>query len=370
MSVTGTDSTLELLADVADEFARPDAGRARRVRDAGGRIDHEAWERIAAAGWIGITVPEELGGAGLGSRAVAIVARRLGYAAFPEPFVAVGVLGPELLAAAGEKAGETLAETIEGRLLCAVASQGFEGGLGEAAVEVEHEDGALSGRARFLGLADADLYLVAAREPAGIGIHAVPADAAGLEATIELRADGAADVRLVLDRVAADSLIAAPDGGPALAGALDAARLALSAELVGLAERVLEITLDYLRQRRQFGKPIGAQQALQHRAVDLWIQVQLAGAALEAAIDVLEAGADSERRAAATSGAKARAAAVARRVCNEALQLHGAIGFTDEYELGIHFNRALALAPWLGTAVEHRRRFAELSPIAGGEGAA
>jgi alkylation response protein AidB-like acyl-CoA dehydrogenase len=362
-SMVGTDSTLELLADVAGEFARPDAERTRRVRDAGGRLDREMWRRSAANGWIGIAVPEELGGAGLGPRADAIVARRLGWSAFPEPFVAAAVLAPALLAAAGDEAGETLGEVIAGERLAAVAWQGFEGGIGPAAVEVESREGKLQGRARFLGTADADVYLVAARESDGISVHLISSDS--VCATTELRADGTADVRLDLDNVAAAPIIGAVQGGAALEAALDSARLALAAELVGLSERVLELTLEYLRQRKQFGRPIGAQQALQHRAVDLWIGVQLAGAALEAAVDVHEADADPAARAAAASGAKARAATVARRVCGESLQLHGAIGFTDEYELGIHFNRALALAPWLGTAAEHRRRYAELTPIFG-----
>jgi alkylation response protein AidB-like acyl-CoA dehydrogenase len=380
-SMVGTDPTLGLLADVAGEFARPDAERTRLVRDAGGRLDREMWGRLAANGWIGIAVPEELGGAGLGPRADAIVARRLGYAGFPEPFVAAAVLAPALLAAAGDEAGETLAAAIAGERLAAVAWQGFEGGLDAAAVEVRAADGELAGRARFLGTADADTYLVAAREggatasadplaaagDGAVSIHLVAADAAGLTATAELRADGAAEVRLDLAGVAAAPLLGPEEGAAALEAAVDSARLVLAAELVGLSERVLELTLDYLRQRKQFGKPIGAQQALQHRAVDLWIQVQLAGAALEAAVDVHEADPAAGPRAAAASSAKARAAAVARRVCAEALQLHGAIGFTDEYELGIHFNRALALAPWLGTAAEHRRRYAALNPIVGGE---
>jgi alkylation response protein AidB-like acyl-CoA dehydrogenase len=365
MSLVGTDSTLELLADIAAEFARPDAERTRRVRDAGGRLDRDMWARIAANGWIGIAVPEELGGAGLGPRADAIVGRRLGYSAFPEPFVAAAVLAPALLAAGGT-AGEALGEAIAGERLYAVAWQGFEGGLDIAAVEVQAKGGRLRGRARFVGFADADTYLVAAVEGDGLSVHLVPADSDGLRTTVERRADGAADVRLEIDGHAFTRLLAPADGAAALEAALDSARLALAAELVGLSERVLEITLDFLRQRHQFGKPIGAQQALQHRVVDLWIQVQLAGAALEAAVDVHESDATAARRAAASSSAKARAAAVARRVCNEALQLHGAIGFTDEYELGIHFNRALALAPWLGTAAEHRRRYAELTPISGG----
>jgi alkylation response protein AidB-like acyl-CoA dehydrogenase len=151
-----------------------------------------------------------------------------------------------------------------------------------------------------------------------------------------------------------------------LRDALDLALVASAAELVGLMDHALDTTLDYLRTRQQFGKPIGSFQALQHRAVDIWIQRQLARAAVDAAVAVLDSpAADARARTQAASSAKARAAHAALLLCNQSVQLHGAIGFTDEYELGIYLNRALSLSAWLGNAAEHRRRWGALADAAG-----
>ena len=114
----------------------------------------------------------------------------------------------------------------------------------------------------------------------------------------------------------------------------------------------------------QFGKPIGSFQALQHRAVDMYIQRELTRATLTAAVAVLdEPGCTPARRAAAASSAKARASQAALAICKEALQMHGAIGYTDEYDLGLYFNRALVLCAALGNASAHRSRYASLTPL-------
>jgi 3-oxochol-4-en-24-oyl-CoA dehydrogenase len=144
--------------------------------------------------------------------------------------------------------------------------------------------------------------------------------------------------------------------------AIDAALVGTSAELVGIMDRVLELTLDYLRTRKQFGRAIGSFQALQHRAVDVWIQKELSRAAVASAVRALDDPAAAARaQSAAASGAKARAAGAALALCKEALQMHGAIGYTDEYDLGLYFNRALTLSAWLGNAADRRRRYGELA---------
>ncbi len=148
----------------------------------------------------------------------------------------------------------------------------------------------------------------------------------------------------------------------ALGYALDAAILCCAAELTGIMERVLELTFEYLRTRKQFGKPIGSFQALQHRAVDIWIQKELSKAALAAALGHFDAvDATPRQRSLAASSAKSRAADAALTVCKQAVQLHGAIGFTDEYDLSLYFNRVLVLAAWLGNGATHRRRHDALS---------
>jgi alkylation response protein AidB-like acyl-CoA dehydrogenase len=340
---------LDLLSDVARSFCTRDAVRVRALRDAGGEVDRAMWGRLADNGWLSILVPEELGGAGIGVDAVAIVARALGRGAFPEPFAAAGVLAPVVLAAAGD--AKRLAAVLAGEALVGV---GWRPG-----VTVE-ADGRLRGETRFIGVAGADAYVVAARGEAGLGLYWVDA---GWVETAEPRADGTRTARVRLDGRAATELVAPGGGAEALLdGAVDVARVAVSAELIGVADAALELTLEYLRQRHQFGRPIGSFQALQHRAVDMWMARELAAAALQSAVAVFV---DPESavvtRARAASGLKARAVHAVQLVCTGALQCHGAIGFTDEYDLGLYLNRALALAPWLGNATEQRRRWLELS---------
>ena len=195
--------------------------------------------------------------------------------------------------------------------------------------------------------------MIAARGTAGTGLYWVPGDAKGLASGAERCADGTLSASLGLTHVNATELVAPPAGGEALDAALDSARVAVAAELVGIGERVLELTLEYLRERKQFGRPIGSFQALQHRAVDAWMQLQLARAALDSAIAVhVDPGSTPRGRAAAASSAKARASAAVPEICATSLQLHGAIGFTEEYDLGLYINRALTLAPMAG---ERRR---------------
>ena len=133
------------------------------------------------------------------------------------------------------------------------------------------------------------------------------------------------------------------------------------AELAGVMDRALEMTLDYLKTRVQFGKPIGAFQALQHRAVDLYIHKELANAVLNEALALLDRGPDAAARAALASRVKARCSDAALKITRETIQLHGAIGFTDEYDAGLYLKRALTLAAWLGHPVWHRRRYARLT---------
>jgi alkylation response protein AidB-like acyl-CoA dehydrogenase len=353
MTLTQSDDTLELLADVAGSFATPDPERVRAWRDAGGAVDREMWQRIADNGWLSIMVPEELEGAGLGIDAVAIVAMRLGSGCFPEPFAAAGVLAP-LVLAAGDDEG-ALKAAVGGDLLIGVGWQ-FD-----VVAETGPDGHSLKGASSHIPVPGADAFVVAARGAAGTGLYWVPDGVDGLSADEQRTADGGSSLSLTLDAVPARELIGPPHGGEALDAALDSARIAVSAELVGIGDRVIELTLDYLRQREQFGRPIGSFQALQHRAVDAWMELQLARAALDASIKVhLDPESSARARAAAASSVKYRASSAIPRICTSALQLHGAIGFTDEYDLGLYLNRALTLAPWLGNAAEHRRRYADL----------
>lgn len=351
-----TDSdTLELLADAARSIAAPDPDRVRRNRDAGGHVDRAMWSRLAEAGWLSILVPEDDGGAGLHADAVVVVARQLGFAAALEPFIAAGVLAPAILVRSSHPQRSELLDSLsDGSTLFGV---GWQPTL---TARTTGSQTLLDGACRFLGVAAADRYLLAADGDDGVGLYLVDGDA--VEESIEHGADGSASAALTLAGIPADPLVAAPEASDVLTDALDLSRVASAGELLGLMDRVLELTLEHLRQRRQFDRPIGAFQVLQHRAVDAWIQRQLTDAALQSALRVLlDPQSNWARRAAAASSVKARAALAAPAVCGAALQLHGAIGFTDEYDLGLYLNRALTIAPWLGGAAEHRLRHLELT---------
>jgi len=367
MKQNGTDDTLRMLDDAAAAFARPDAQRTRAARDQHHGCDPAVWREMAGMGWLAATLPEARGGLGLGLRAGAAIAQRLGYAGHREPFVGAGVVVVECLAACGSDAGPLLAAVTEGAQMAGLAWQPADGRLEPGATElvgtVTVGTVALSGVCRFVAVPQADVFIVVAKTGGGLALYRVPRATPGLIVERESAADGTVLGRLTLSAVAvgADALLAEGEvAAAAMERALDAGVLATAAELLGVIERSLELTLEYLKTRRQFGQPIGAFQALQHRAVDMWIQKQLTQAALRSALKVFEdRNADARARLVAASSAKARASQAALFVCGQSVQLHGAIGFTDECELGVHVNRGLTLAARYGNAAQHRRRYGE-----------
>ena len=364
---------ISMLADAAAAFAKPDPRRVRALRGSAESFDRTVWRQMAELGWPSIGVPEASGGLGLNLAAATTVATRLGHAGFPEPYVAAAVMAPWCLAQAdtGSCAPAVLADVLTGECVAAPAWQNDQGSLDpdQTAVVAQHDGDhtVLSGSCRFVLPASADGFLVAARAPAGLALYWVPRDQPGLVIDIEPCADGSALARLhfsALRLPASHRLAGAPRAGQLLRDMLDRGTIAVSAELVGLMDRALEMTLDYLRTRRQFGKPIGSFQALQHRAVDIWIQRQLARAAVDAAVRTLDSPTSTAAaRQLAASSAKSRASHAALMLCTQAVQLHGAIGFTDEYDLGLYLNRALNLSAWLGNAAEHRRRYGALAQL-------
>ena len=224
----------------------------------------------------------------------------------------------------------------------------------------------LDGHKRFVaGAGAADGFLVTARSDRQAGIFWVPRDAAGLQIAHEWRADGTPSVSLRLENVAVDAAnVLCPPSAQALEGlatAFEQACVMASAEMLGVVETTLTMTLDYMRNRVQFGKAIGSFQALQHRATDLYIQQELMRAVLDDAVHAFDHNEDRLACSKIASRCKSRASEAGLRITREAIQLHGAIGFTDEYDLGLYVKRALVLSAWLGNATAHRRRFAELN---------
>ena len=367
--------TLRMLADAADGFAAFDAARIRAWRDQPPGFDRERWREMAAQGWFGILADEDLGGLGLDLDAAVVVARALGKACAPEPFVAAGVMAPVLLAECARISDrrDTLDAVVNGEQIACPAWQDAGGALTPERPAVRAAATAsgfqLTGEARFAAVAHADAFIVLAEGDNAAGLYWVPSGSTNLIARPEAQADGGASGWLTFNDVAIDREAQLVNGDAAkaiVAEAIDVSVIANCAELVGMIERSLELTLDYLKTRKQFGRPIGAFQVLQHRAVDLWMQKEIATHAMNAAVrKLVSPDLPAGARARAASGAKARVGEVALKIANETVQLHGAIGFTDEYDLGLYVNRILARVPFLGNASEHRTRYGELRQTLG-----
>lgn len=375
--MSDTDTTADLLRDAAVDFLEG-RGRAGRDRLRGwvGRpraVDRVLWRESAALGWTGALLPESLGGLGLGLAEAAVLAEEAGRRLHAEPLVAAAFLPALLLGAAETGAtASVLAQTLtEGERLLAIAWQERTGTLTLPTPDCAVVEGRLTGRKCFVSGAaeDACLLVWALWEGEPVWV-AVDAQACGVRATAEAAGLGSQwtfdfDGAPLLD---ATPLLRGPSARLALTRTLTAGRLLAAAELTGSAAGCLAQTLDHLRTRQQFDRTIGSFQAVQHRCVDLHLAVALAQASLEQALSVWSAwwhdagpGADVPAAVeAAACAAKARAGDAAVQVGREAVQLHGAMGFCEEVDIGLFLRGALQGNAWLGTPTALRRRFAAL----------
>ena len=331
-----------LVGSAAGVAARDgDLKAVRQLRFGRPGLDRGRWSEIAAMGWLGLRLPEAVGGAGLGMAEYAALAGEVGAALLPEPFI-------EAQLALDLMGKDAPAEALSGDRLILPAWLDAPDGL-TIAGDITEAEGRISGRRRFVPMAAAaDAFLVVSSEACWL----IDAKAAGVSLDIENTLDGGHTATLNLDGVVAERL-SAPDPK-----AFEAAALATASALLGIMERAFAITLDYLKTRVQFGQPIGHFQALQHKAVDLEIEIGLTRAVLRDAIEAFDAGDDCRR---ITSRAKARAADAAMLVTRQAVQFHGAIGYTDEADIGLFLRRAMVLAPRYGSAGFHRQRYGSLT---------
>ena len=343
--------------------------RARRMFTGETTRDAAAWREMAELGWTGMLAPEECGGGGLGLAEAGVLHEQLGRGLVPEPLALAAHLPIlALKRCAGATAQQMLSAIAGGEATVAVAWQGKAGALSaeDTGVRLETAGGQmhLKGEAAFvIGAQGANGLLVAARGAEGVGLYRVAADASGLRLSPIRLADGTAAAHVVFDNVgvsATDILSPAPDGARSLDAALDETRLILAAELLGVMRESFDRTLDYLRTRKQFGRAIGSFQALQHRAVDLYVQIELTSAALANALERIAGTDDPLVLAVAASSAKARAADAAWLVGREAVQLHGAIAYTQEHDAGLFLARAMTGGALLGNATAQRKRYASL----------
>jgi alkylation response protein AidB-like acyl-CoA dehydrogenase len=346
--------------------------RVRQLRDQPAGFDRAVWQEIGAAGWLSILVPEADGGLGLGLAEVAAVAEIVGQQLLPEPFVGAGVHAVAALCAAPASTfrSQLIAHTSSGELIAGLAWQDAWGQLGPAntstaLIVIADEVGLLlNGEKLFVCPGSgADGWIVLAGHAESARLLWIPRDTPGVVCTDTIRIDGSrlsslrfSDVRVARTNVLARGINAVS----AVEVANASARIAASAELLGIARQSLALTLDYMKTRVQFGKAIGSFQALQHRAVDAYIQVELAAASLAASLNNIRQASASEAGAvlaAAASRVKSRCTEAALHVTQFSIQMHGAVGFTDECDIGLYYKRALHLGAWLGNAAAHRGRY-------------
>jgi alkylation response protein AidB-like acyl-CoA dehydrogenase len=365
-----------MLSNSVVDFARGvDVARVRKLSETNTECDRAVWKQMADMGWLGVLVPEQYGGMGLGLGDMAIVAQGLARALVPEPLTAAAVLAARVL---GDSSNEALKKKlleglVSGDILPVVAWQELAGTLdaGNISMQATPFEGGfrVSGSKRFvMGASDADGYIVSANSAQGMQLLWVPRAAAGATQKFDTLADGRLSGTLTLAdvTVAKENVVNAGAAAAAsLARAIDHTAVIASAELCGIMGRSLEMTLEYLKTRVQFGKPIGSFQALQHRAVDLYIQQELSSAVLAECLEVLDGEPDARTRSAAASRAKARCTDAALLITRQSIQMHGAIGFTEDCDVGLYVKRAMTLAAWLGNGNAHRRRYAKTEILEG-----
>ncbi len=361
-------SVLEDRADFNSVLARTESAQT---------YDTGLWRTLAAeVGCAGLLVPEALGGAGASFREAAVVAEEIGRSVAPVPFLGSSVLATVALLALADAAGSGGAQEVSGLLAdlasgtrtaaLAVPFSSVPGSRPEPAVRVgpgaegdASQGYRLSGTVH--GLADAlpaDLFLVPA-DGVPYGLFVVQADAAGVTRTPVTSLDMTRQLcDLTLDGAPATRIAAGSHGSEAVLAALQAGAGMLAAEQLGLAERALDITVAYVKQRYQFARPVGSFQAIKHRLADWWVAVTQARAASRYAAACLAEGDPDAPLAVAL--AKATCSDVAMLAGQEMIQLHGGIGFTWEHPAHLYLKRAKSDSIGLGTADRHRAAIAAL----------
>jgi alkylation response protein AidB-like acyl-CoA dehydrogenase len=306
--------------------------RVRRLQAGTLSFDREAWGKLAEHGWLGAAVPEAQGGTGLSMREIALLLEHAGKKLMPEPLVPA--LAASVMVARSGKAGVTLlAELIAGKIVV-MPLEADESAKGATAFASDAHAADV-----FLTLLDGKLV-------------AIPRGAKGVTIETQDTVDGGSIARLRFERAPGFSTLASGEQAlDAFRAGRDLALLGYTALLVGLADEALAMTVQYLKDRKQFGVPIGSFQALQHRAASLYVIGKASRALLYEACQ-----ASAARRAIAALAAKSYAAETAMTTVKECVQLHGAMGYTAEHNMSLYFRRAMALAVAGGDAITCRKR--------------
>ena len=308
--------------------------RVRRLQAGTQSFDRKAWAKLAEHGWLGAAVPEAQGGTGLAMREIALLLEYAGKRLMPEPLVPV-LAASVMLARGGGAGASLLADLVAGKTVV-------------VPIEAEEELKAPTAYASDAHAADVFLALIDDK------LVAIPRNTKGVSVETQDTVDGGSIARLKFAGVSLDSLTVLASGErarDAFRAGRDLALLGYSALLVGLADEALAMTVQYLKDRKQFGVPIGSFQALQHRAASLYVIIKGSHALLYEACQ-----ASAARRAIAALSAKSYAAETALTTVKECVALHGAMGYTAEHNMSLYFRRAMALAVAGGDAVTCRKR--------------
>jgi alkylation response protein AidB-like acyl-CoA dehydrogenase len=365
----------QMLRDSAKTFVQESSpvGALRKLRDGGEEWSPELWSGMAEMGWTGIAIPEDFGGLEFGYVGAGLVLEECGRTLAASPLLSSSFVCASLLEAVGSEAQkESLLTAIAGGetvlTLALRESDRFDPTHITMTAVADGDSYVLSGsKKHVLDGAIADIFIVVARvaddvgSEDGLGLFLVDRDAEGLNSDTTLNADNrrVASLGFKSVRVAADAVLGKPGSSEqALARALDIGAVLSAAELLGIAQESFERTLEYLKERKQFGVPVASFQALQHRAAQLFCELELCKSCVLKALQAIDQ--DSLDRSQLASMAKAKVARTSRLAVNEAVQMHGGIGMTDEFDIGFFMKRSAAACQEYGDYYFHADRFAEL----------
>ncbi|ANC53026.1 acyl-CoA dehydrogenase [Brevundimonas sp. GW460-12-10-14-LB2] len=357
-----------MLQDAADGFLNEQAPIAhlrklRNERDADG-VSRDLWRAFGEMGFAGVIIPEAMGGMGLGAVEAGVIAESLGRTLTPSPYLGSSILSAKVLIEGGSQAQQAwLPRIAAGEAILALAvDEGAKHAPSRIATRAERAGNGfrLNGAKAFvLDGHVADALIVVATADEGTTLFLVDPATAGveIERTVMVDAHNAARITLTDVAVDADAVIGAVGGGETLLdGALNLGRACAASSLTGAGDQAFKTTMDYLRTRKQFGKLIGEFQALQHRAAHLFSELELARAATIGAQIAIDEGREDAPLAA--SIAKAKAGRVAELAVQEAVQMHGGVGMTDAFDVGLFMKRVRVLNELLGDAGFHAERVA------------
>jgi len=344
----------------------------RDVMESSASHSPEVWKRMAELGWMGLALPERYGGAELGMVELCIVLEELGRSLAPVPFLPTAIAGALILETGGEAQKQGWLERIgAGEVIATLAiteARGTEN-PGDLTARATPAGGGwvLEGRKRFVPDAgSSEVLVVVARTggegESGLGLFLVPRETAGVEVTAISSMDllrPLYDVSFRGVQLPADALLGGDrDAWPRLARVLDRARVMIAAEMLGGAEKCLESSVAYAKERVQFGRPIGVNQAIKHKCADMLFEVESARSITYYAAWAAQE--DDDEATLTASMAKAYVGDAYRHVSAENIQIHGGVGFTWEYDCHLYLKRARSDAAWLGDATFHRERVAHM----------